>query len=67
MSASQLAERSNMEPITLDKLIIQLQELSAKGYGECPVTANLEYYVSGVSIGGGTFTKFDTVDFDCYL
>lgn len=66
VSASQLAERRNMakqEPITLDELIIQLQEISAKGYGDRTVTANMEYTVWGVSID----TRFDLVDFDCYI
>jgi hypothetical protein len=51
------------EPITLDELIIQLVELSRKGYGDRPVTANMEYTVWGASID----TRFDFVDFDCYL
>jgi hypothetical protein len=55
------------EPITLDELIKQLVELSKQGYGNMPVSANLEYYVSGVSLAATNVLGFYSIDFDCYL
>lgn len=53
-----------MGGITLDELIIILTVLSIEGYGDCKVTTNLEYNVSGA---GKFITNGETIiDIDCF-
>jgi hypothetical protein len=52
-----------MDAITLDELIVILQQLSIKGYGNCRVWANLEYNVTGAGVWTSNNTTY--IDIDC--